>query len=174
MKTFSFNPISVESVEEFSKNSRVFNMTKDNIEREKVILSSFYDEKLGSAQEKLDIALFRKGKWDILDIDERISGYNEIPLGYVVSTESYDKVMVILRRMSTMVLDKVKEGISTYIYSVVPERFRDVQDNAAMLGMLAKNQICLDGSEEMYRRIGECNQRDSETMLEWVKMREEV
>lgn len=166
MEVFTFNPISLDDVVKYAEDCKVFNSLKEDIEKEKIMLASFSDEKLGSSMEKLDLAVFSNGEWKILDIDKKIEGYNEIPLGYLISSVNYDKVMVILRRMSTMVLDKVKEGISTYIYNAIPEKYRSLNGNASMIGMLAKNRISLDDSDEMYKRIEESG--DCDVIKKWL------
>lgn len=168
---FTFNPISKEYVEELESSSNIFNMTKQDIEKEKVVLASFEDEKLGSAVEKLDLAVYLDGVWCLLDIDDKIEGYNEIPIGYLVKDVSYDRIMVILRRMSTMVLDKVKEGISTYIYSKVPDKYQDVQNDKRFMGFLAKNHIYLDGSDDMYEKVNNLK-NDREATIDWLKSRD--
>ena len=154
---FDFSRLTIENIETWERKSNIFNMTKDGISKEKVILSSFYDERLGESVERLDVAVSKDGKWEILDIDDKIEGYNEIPLGYVLENVSYDKVMVILRRLSSMIIDKEKSGVSTFIYYKVDDKYRDVVDNKTLLGKLASNKICLDDSDEMFdklRKIG--------------------
>jgi hypothetical protein len=153
MDIFKFNPVTDEEIAEYAVSSNVFNMSKDDIEKEKIFLKSFSDEKLGSSMERLDVAVFRDDAWKLLDIEDRIEGYNEIPLGYILKDESYDKVLIILRRMSTVVLDSIKEGISTYIYFRVSDEYSSVKQNASLFGLLARNHICLDNSEEMKEKL---------------------
>ena len=103
--------------------------------------------------EKLDVAVYYNGEWSILDIDDKVRGYNEIPLGYLLQGVPYEKVLVILRIMSTMLTDKVKSSVITYMYYSVSEKYRDIQYNKALFGKLAKNRVCLDDSEEMHKSL---------------------
>lgn len=171
MEIFSFNPISVEFIENISKDSKVFNMTKDKIEAEKILLTSFYDEKLGASEEKLDIAIYKDGRWEILDIEEKIEGFNEIPLGYLISSVTYDKVIVVIRRLSTMLLDTKKDGLTTYIYNVISNKYKSINDNPKLLGMLARYGICLDDSDEMYKKLERYDTTNE--IRSWIKLVEE-
>ena len=148
---FQFNPISVNFVKGLESSSNVFNITRCNLEKEKVLLAFFEDEKLGSSAERLDVAIGMNEEWSVLDIEDKVEGYNEIPLGYILSGAEYDKVMVILRRMSNMVLDKKKEGITHYIYNILPDIYEDLPNK--FYGFLASNKICIDGSEDMMSKV---------------------
>lgn len=156
MDIFTFNPIQLEDILGYEKSSNVFNMSESDIEKERVLLASFDDEKLGSSIEKLDIAIKVGGQWELLDVEDKIKGYNEIPLGYVLKGVLYDEVMIILRRMSTMKLDRVSSGVTTYIY--YKTCYADnLANNPSLLGRLASNKIRLDGSNEsreMMKNIG--------------------
>lgn len=164
---FTFNKLTLDEIKELVDSSYIFNKTKESIDSEKITLVSFSDERLGSSVEKLDVAVFKDGEWEILDIDKKIEGYNEIPLSYLISSVTYDKVIVVIRRMSTMLLDTKKDGITSYILSVIPEKYRSIEDNPKLLGMLAKNRISLDDSEEMYHKIEKCD--TSGELKEWLE-----
>jgi hypothetical protein len=150
---FIFNPITLEDIEELQSSSNIFNLTRDELEREKVILASFEDESLGSSKEHLDVAVFRDNSWRILDIESKIQNFNEIPIGYLIHDESCEKIMVIIRMMSSMLTDKVKSNIISYIYYIVPEKYSGISSNMSLFGNLAKNHICLDDSEETMKSL---------------------
>jgi hypothetical protein len=145
---FIFNKITEDEVEEYAESSNVFNLSEDDIMKEKVILASFSDEKFGSSEEKLDIAIFNNNAWHVIDIDEKIKGYNEIPLGYVLNGKDFSRVLVLVRRMSTFIVDRKKEGYHSYVFCKVPEKYKEVSKDKALFGLLAKNQVYLDGSED--------------------------
>lgn len=164
--SFIFNKVTDESLEFYIKNSNVFNMTRDSIEKEKILLSSYSDESLGASEEKLDIAIYHDGEWKVQDIADKIKGYNEIPLGYILPKEgSYSRFLIILRRMSNMLLDEVKEGYSSYIYCVCPDKYKNLEEDKALFGLLAKSKIYLDVSEEDIKRQIKENITDRNTEL---------
>ena len=167
---FMFNPISVEEVVKYVATSKVFNNVKESIEREKISLASFSDEAFGAAKEKLDVAVFHDGRWKVLEIDGLIEGFNEIPLGYVVGALEYDKVLIILRRMSTMMFDKNKEGISTYMYNVIEMKYKGLEENIALYGILAKNGMCFTDLESLERDVEKVSsERDKKVITDWVE-----
>lgn len=141
---FIFNKVTNDDLDKYIKESNVFNISEDEIKSEKIILNTFEDEKLGSSTEKLDIAVYNNGTWSWLDIDDKVSGYDEIPLGYLLDGVEYTRVLILIRRMSTIVLDRIKDGYSCYILCKVPEKYYFVSKDKALYGLLAKNHVFLD------------------------------
>lgn len=152
---FEFLALTDSDIISYEESAPVFNETDDSIRKEKIILSSFHDEKLGSSVESLDVAIYINGKWQILDIEDMIDGYNEIPLGYVLGDNDYERVMVIIRRMSSMILDKEKFGVTSYVYFKMPDRYKNLETDKSLIGRLAKHQVFLDGSVEMLSRLSD-------------------
>ena len=152
---FEFIDLTLDDIVSYEKNSPIFNATDDSIRKEKIILTSFHDEKLGSSVESLDVALYKDGKWCILDIEDMIDGYNEIPIGYVIGDNEYERVMVIIRRMSSMVLDKEKFGATSYVYFKMPDVYRHLENDKSLIGKLAKYRVVLDGSDEMFCKLND-------------------
>lgn len=148
MDKFIFSPLTQKDVEELDSSSNIFNMVREDVEHEKVILASYDDENLGSSVEHLDVAVYRDNQWHILDIESKMQDFNEIPLGYLIHDEECSKVMVIIRLMSSLLTDKVKSNIISYVYYIVPKKYGSIKDNKALFGNLAKNHICLDDSEQ--------------------------
>ena len=146
MDTFIFNELTEEELTDYIDNAYVFNMKRDNILKEKIELLSFEDDSIGSSQEKLDVAVLIKNEWKLLKIDDKIKEYNEIPLGYVLDGYDFDRVLVIIRRMSTVVFDKLKESSSSVIYSKLGSDFTGIEDFPSLMGKFAKNHIYLDGT----------------------------
>lgn len=147
--SFIFNKLKSEDLSFYVDKSNVFNMKRGDIEKEKILLASYSDDTLGASEEKLDIAIYRDGVWELQDIEKKIKGYNEIPLGYILPKDSdFTRILIILRRMSNMILDSVKEGFSSYIYCVADSRYHMLEEDKALFGLLAKNRIFLDVSEE--------------------------
>lgn len=147
MTEFEFKSLTDKDIESYVKDARVFNMSRESIEKEKIVLASFSDEKLGDSEEKLDIAIFLKNKgWKLLDIDDKIKSYNEIPLGYLLQDIDYDRVLVVIRRMSNMILDKSDGNVSMFIYCVVSPEFKGIENNPSLIGSLARHRIYLDGT----------------------------
>ena len=163
MSDFVFDKISDSDIEKYAEEAKVFNYTRERIDREGVMLVSFEDEKLGSSMEKLDLAVsFDKKVWTLLDIDDIIQGYNEIPLGYVTNGVEYNYLMVIVRLMSNMVLDKVHDNYHAYIYCRVDDYLKGIEDSYFQ-GKLAVDKFDLlgdydtvikkiEGSELPYRK----------------------
>ena len=151
MIEFEFDKLKPEEVEEYAKTSSIFNYTKNRIDKERVALVSFEDEKLGYSMEKLDLAVSNDlEKWEILDIEDKTEGFNEFPLGYLTDGVEYTYLLVIRRSMSNMVLDKVKSHATSYIYCVVDDSLRGIEDIGPVQGLLAKNRICLTGSMDIW------------------------
>lgn len=152
--SFIFNKITDDDLKFYVEHSNVFNMTRDSIEREKILLSSYSDESLGASEEKLDIAVYNEGVWHIQDIASKIKGYNEIPLGYILPKEEpFTRVLIILRRLSNIVLDTVKEGYSSYIYCITAsDKYQNLEEDKALFGLLAKSKIYLDMPEDDIKR----------------------
>lgn len=150
MQEFIFNKVTAEDLEKYSKEANVFNMSEEDIKKEKVILTSFDDEKLGSSKESLDVAVYNNGTWEWLDIADKIEGYNEIPIGYLLDDIEYTRVLVLIRRMSSMLLDVKKDGYNTYILCKIGKDFEgiDLDNDKSLLGLMAKSHIYLDESEE--------------------------
>lgn len=146
MEEFVFNKVTEEDLDRYTKDANVFNMSEDDIKKEKIILTSFEDEKLGSSRETLDIAVYNDGEWSWIDIEDKIKDYNEIPVGYVLEGIDYTRVLVLVRRMSSMLLDTKRDGYSAYILCKVGKDFDVVSlnDDKALLGLLAKSHIYLD------------------------------
>ena len=146
MEEFVFNKVTKEDLETYTKDANVFNMSEEDIKKEKVILTSFEDEKLGSSQETLDIAVYNNGKWSWLDIKDKIEGYNEIPVGYVLEDIDYTRVLILVRRMSSMLLDTKRDGYSAYILCKIGKDFNlsSIEEDKALMGLLAKSHIFLD------------------------------
>lgn len=145
---FVFNEITNEDIENYVSISNVFNLSEEDILKEKIELASFSDERLGASEEKLDVALFYNNSWNLLDIEDKIKDYNEIPLGYILDGEVFSRVLVLIRRMSTVLVDRKKGGFNSYILCKVPDKYKSVSQDKALFGLLAKNQVYLDGSEE--------------------------
>lgn len=141
---FIFNPVTSNDLDKYIKESNVFNVSEEEIKSEKIVLNTFEDEKLGSSTEKLDIAVYNNGVWSWVTTEDKVSGYNEIPLGYLLEGIEYTRVLVLVRRMSTIVLDRVKDGYSCYILCKVPDKYYFVSEDKALFGLLAKNQVYLD------------------------------
>ena len=163
---FVFNKVTENDIDKYVSNANVFNMSDEEIKREKVILSSFEDEKFGSSFEKLDIAVYNDGTWSWLDIDDKIEGYNEIPVGYLLEDIVYSRVLILVRRMSTMVLDTKRDGYNAYILCKMGKEFENVNlsEDRALLGLLAKSHIYLDepiGSvrEQIQQKIVDENEK---------------
>lgn len=174
MDTFVFNSITDEELADMSKNAKVFNLTEDSIKSEKVILASVDDEQWGSAVERLDIAVWDKKNsvWKLLDIHDKIEGYNEIPLGYVFEGQAFSRVLVIIRRMSSFLMDKSTYGQTVYIYSVVSDSFKDLVKDPVFLGRMAQSRIYLDGTpRQVYRQIRNTftDKEKREGLVEYVK-----
>lgn len=172
MKTeFKFAEVTQEQIKDFVNMSHVFNNTRGYIDSEKVILASFEDENLGDCVEKLDIAVYSHGEWILLDIEDKIREYNEIPLGYVLKDvkEDYTKVMVIIRRLSSMVLDTKREGVSAYIYNIIDDSLSSIEDEAYSIvyGILCRYNIALDMSDDMWGRIEKLSPRDNSLLMGW-------
>ena len=146
MEEFIFNKVTEEDLKTYTKEANVFNMSEDEIKKEKVVLTSFEDEKLGSSRETLDIAVYNNGKWSWLDIGDKVKDYNEIPVGYVLDGIEFTRVLILVRRMSSMILDMKRDGYSAYILCKIGKDFdMSVLDNdKALSGLLAKSHIFLD------------------------------
>lgn len=171
MTDFVFDELQVRDVIEYANNAAIFNYTRDRIDKEKVTLVSFDDEKLGSSTEKLDLAVCDKfGYWSILDIEDDIKGYNEIPLGYVTKGIDYKFLLVVIRAMSNMVLDKVRDSVKAYMYCKVEDFLSGIEDSIFQ-GTLAKDRICLNGTlEEVNERVKELDYIDYRyDLLEEIK-----
>lgn len=145
---FEFNKITDIDLDKYVSDSNVFNMSEHDILNERIIVTSFSDETLGSAEEHLDIALFNNGKWDLLDVNDKVNTDEEITLGNLISGLEFTRVLIIIRRMSTIVLDRKKEGVNSYILCKVPEKYKDVSKDKALFGLLAKSHVYLDCTEE--------------------------
>ena len=146
--TFIFNKVTDEDIKRYANNSNVFNLSEKDILCEKIELVSFTDEKLGSSEEKLDLAVFSDGKWTLLDIEDKVRDYNEIPLGYLLGDTEFSRVLVIVRRMSTFIADTKKDSVSSYIFCKVPDKYKEVSKDKALFGLLAKSRVFLDESED--------------------------
>lgn len=148
MEEFIFNKVTEDDLNKYTKEANVFNMSEDDIKKEKIILTSFEDERLGSSKESLDIAVYNNGKWSWVDIEDKIKDYNEIPVGYLVDGLDYTRVLILIRRMSSMVLDMKRDGYNAYILCKIGDSFKNVEldKDTALLGLLAKSHICLDES----------------------------
>lgn len=171
---FEFNKLTLDDIANYVEKSHVFNNMKETIEAEQIVLASFEDERLGSSQEKLDVAVCREGEWEILDTDKKIQGFTEIPLGYILYGVEYDKVLVILRKMSNMVLDRCKSSITYYMYHVLSDTYKEVEDNLPLYGILAKNRIPVDSIDSLTKRIdGIVDARDRDLVMSWVKHKKE-
>lgn len=144
LEDFIFNELKQEDLQSYIDKAYVFNMSEDDIIKEKVVITSFSDDSIGSAQEYLDVAVFFKNEWKILNILDKIDGYNEIPLGYLLENVEFDRVLVIIRRMSTVILDKSKESSSSIIYSKLNDDFIGIKGHPELIGKFAKYGIYLD------------------------------
>jgi len=145
---FIFNELTDDDIQYFVDKSKVFNVSLEEAKNEKITLLSMSDETLGASQEHLDIAIYNDNKWSILDIKDKVQDYNELPLGYLVSDKDFSRILIIVRRMSTLVLDTVKEGSNSYILCIVPDKYKGISKDKALFGLLAKNQVYLDEPEE--------------------------
>lgn len=160
---FVFNDLTDADVEKFAKEAYVFNRDKESIEKDKIILNSFSDEDLGDSVEKLDIAVKVGDKrWNLLKVNDKIEGYNEIPVGYLLSDTEYDKVLIIIRRMSNFLYDKSSTSSNSFIYSVVRDEYKDIVNHSDISGLLASKKIYLDKdfkelSEDIKQRFDEVN-----------------
>lgn len=148
MEEFVFNDLKQEDLQDYIDKAYVFNMSEEDILKEKIVLTSFSDESIGSAQECLDIAIFLKNEWKLLNIHDKIEGYNEIPLGYLVENTEFDRILIVIRRMSTVILDRNKESSSQFIYSKLNPIYSGITDHPELVGKFAKYQIYLDREYE--------------------------
>lgn len=164
---FIFDSLDIKEVKNLAEKSSIFNYTRKRIDKEKVILISFDDEKLGSSMERLDFAVSDDFEnWEILDVEDRIKGYNEIPLGYVTDKMDYKYLLVIIRSMSNMIMDKVKSRITNYIYCVVDDKLSGIEDINPIQGLLAKNKIKLIGNslEGILENLSQLSEADRESV----------
>lgn len=152
---FVFDELTESDVNAYAEKAYVFNRYKKQIEIDKIILNSFSDERYGDSKEKLDVAVKNgSGRWNLLNISDKIESYNEIPLGYILSGVEYDKVLVIVRRMSSLIFDKSNVSSSSYIYSVIGDEYKNISNYPEVSGLLASNKIYLDkGFEELSKDI---------------------
>lgn len=144
MDIIQFSPIKQKELENYASSAYVFNTSRENILKEVIRTASFSDERLGSSDEDVTVAIAtNKGKWRVLPLTNH-SG--EIVLQDVLENKRFSKVLVIVRRMSSMVLDKVKSNFSCYILSSVHKDFAkiDIPKYASIKGELAKNRIYLN------------------------------
>ena len=144
---FSFNEVSLSDIEKYANSSNVFNLSEDDILKEVITLASFHDENLGSSEEKLDLAIYNNKEWKLLDIEDKIGDNNQIPLSYLLKDISFSRVLVLIRRMSSMLLDRKQTGVSSYILCKVKDKYKDVHLDKALFGLLAKSHVYLDQSE---------------------------
>lgn len=142
---FVFDELTESDVNSYAEKAYVFNRYKKQIEVDKVLLTSFSDEQYGDSEEKLDVAVKTGDEgWRLLNISDKIESYNEIPIGYLLSGVEYDKVLVIIRRMSSLIFDKSNVSSSSYIYSVIGDEYKNISNYPEVSGLLASNKIYLD------------------------------
>lgn len=138
---------------------RIFNITRSLLLKEKVELISFEDERLGSSKEILHIFIRKGGEeiWDSLDIKDKIEGYNEIPLGYILGDiDDYSDVMVYIQRESSVLLDRVSKGATVYSYHIVSDKYERLCSDMSIVGALASKSITLeDDIDKTYNQIRE-------------------
>ena len=146
MDNFIFKELSKEDLAEYAKSAKVFNYKREDIENEEVVLVSFYDEKFGSSKEDLCIAVSLNGSDFELVKKDFYADSDYVRLSDVLRGIEYDKVMVIVRRMSNMILDKVRSSASCYIYSVLHDDFKNCVISINIVGILAKNVVYLSKS----------------------------
>lgn len=170
---FIFDELTQKDVQGYVDKAYVFNRSKEQIEKEKVVLNLFSDESLGDSVEKLDVAVkFGDGEWNLLNINDKIESYNEIPLGYLLNDIKYDKVLIILRRMSNFLYDKTTGSSNSYIYSIVRDEYKMVSKFPSLSGMLASKRIYLDKSyDELVKDIREkWDGTDAEDIVKALKI----
>lgn len=153
MNSFVFNKLTQKDIEKYADKAYVFNKERSGIMKEKVLLGSVSDDRFGSSEEKLDVAVRENGmNWELLDIEDKIKGYNEIPLGYVINDEDFDEVLVIIRRMSNFAFDEKNHSDTSYIYTVMNDEYKNLPMFPAVSGMLAANKIRLNKDFDSVRK----------------------
>lgn len=172
MEEFIFDSLTLDDLVKYVNTSKVFNITKGEFNQVKVYLASYEDEKLGSADERLDVAYHVGNKWSLVDMN-KVDGFNEVPLSWLLSdVGDIDDCLVILRRMSNMVLDRSNASISTYIYHIVDDKYEFITSNALMNGKLARFGIKLDGSvEDILQVINDTvdNDYDKNSLINFIE-----
>lgn len=171
MDKFLFNELTEEDIKKYSENSKIFNITKGELLSTKITLNSFTDETLGSANEKLDMAVKIKGQWVQVDT-KRVEEYNEIPIDFMlVGIEGYTDCLIIIRRMSNIILDKVKSNVNSYIYHIAPNKYEWVVKNPVMVGKLARYNVELqDNLQETLETVKSKvdNDYDRESLIKYI------
>ena len=146
---FIFKRITKNDLIEYGKSSRVYNMTLEEIKSDKIFLTEFHDEMLGDSVEDLTVAIsksYHGNSWTKLNIREKIDGYNEIPLGYLLDGISFKRVLIIIRRMSNMILDRKIGNSSTSIYSLMDDKYKNLSKDRVLIGKLAQYRIFVHGN----------------------------
>lgn len=172
MDNFVFKELSKDDLSEYEKSAKVFNVKKEDIERETISLVSFFDEKFGSSKENVCIATsFNGSDFEVVKKDF-YSDYDYIELSDVLSGIKYDRVLIVIRRMSNMILDKVSSSVSCYIYSVIHKDFDKCVIPKNIIGILAKNVVYL--SKNLENVVVDVEHRDDivdfekKEILDWL------
>jgi len=171
MDKFLFNELTEEDIKKYGEESKIFNITRGDLKATMIILNSFTDETLGSANEKFDMAVKIDGKWVRVDT-KRVEEYNEIPLDFMlVGISGYTDCLIIIRRMSNIIIDKVKSNVNAYIYHIASDKYEWVVKNPAMTGKLARYNIELkDNVQETLEIIKKKvdNEYDRESLIKYI------
>ena len=143
MEEFIFNDLTPEDIQSYESDAYVFNVSPEDFNNERVVLMGFEDDRLGKSVEHVDIAV-KEGKdseWVLLDIQDRVDDSGDI-----VDTSKYCQALIILRRMSSLLIDKEKYNSSCHIISKLSGDFTNSSLSASDCGILASNQVYLDNS----------------------------
>ena len=165
MTDFAFNDISSVDLGRFVNNSKVFNTTRDKLGKEVIFTTFFEDDRLGSSIERVDIAVYNNGNWSLLDFDyvSKFLSDGSVSLSAILAGYSYDRVLVITRRMSNLIIDKVSFNEDSFILSIVSSGFEGVVNSGSLIGKLAKLRIYLNGTlDDVISSIKNCGLSDSE------------
>lgn len=141
---FIFKKLTKDDIGKYIENARIFNMTKEDMLHEQIVLQSFDDDVLGSSREKMDIIALQKNsrEWEILDLD--IDEFNLIPICSVLDIDKYEKLVIVIRKMSDMLMDKIQGRYDSYMYNIVDDKFNKLHEYPVLCGKLARYKIDLN------------------------------
>lgn len=164
MDNFVFKELSKDDLLEYEKSAKVFNVKREDIENEEISLVSFFDDKFGSSKEDLCIAVSLNGSNFELVRKDFYSDYDYVKLLDVLDGVKYDRVLVIIRRMSNMIFDKVRSSVSCYIYSIINKDFENCVIPKNIVGVLAKNVVYL--SKNISETLEDISKREDISVIE--------
>ena len=101
----------------------------------------------------------------MLDFDyvSKFLSDGSVSLSAILAGYSYDRVLVITRRMSNLIIDKVSFNEDSFILSIVSSGFEGVVNSGSLIGKLAKLRIYLNGTlDDVISSIKNCGLSDSE------------